>query len=157
MHLEATDRWFLVAGGVLVVFGAWDDWADLDYRIKLVGQLLAVGIVVVLGDVQIHSITLDDSITLPGWISVPLSLLFLVGITNAINLADGLDGLAGARPSWVCAPSRSCRASAIRGPRRCSPWLLPAPCSASCASTRIRPAYSWVMPAASCSALPSAC
>lgn len=95
MHLEATDRWFLVAGGVLVVFGAWDDWADLDYRIKLVGQLLAVGIVVVLGDVQIHSITLDDSITLPGWISVPLSLLFLVGITNAINLADGLDGLAG--------------------------------------------------------------
>ena len=32
---------------------------------------------------------------LPGWLSVPLTVLFLVGITNAINLADGLDGLAG--------------------------------------------------------------
>jgi UDP-GlcNAc:undecaprenyl-phosphate GlcNAc-1-phosphate transferase len=32
---------------------------------------------------------------LPVWISIPLTVLFLVGITNAINLADGLDGLAG--------------------------------------------------------------
>jgi UDP-GlcNAc:undecaprenyl-phosphate/decaprenyl-phosphate GlcNAc-1-phosphate transferase len=32
---------------------------------------------------------------LPQWISVPLTVLFLIGITNAINLADGLDGLAG--------------------------------------------------------------
>ena len=32
---------------------------------------------------------------LPQWLSVPLTVFFLVGITNAINLADGLDGLAG--------------------------------------------------------------
>jgi UDP-GlcNAc:undecaprenyl-phosphate GlcNAc-1-phosphate transferase len=95
MHLEGPDRWFLLAAGVLAAFGAWDDWADLDYRIKLAGQLLAVFLVVILGDVQIRALTLDDSITLPGWVSVPLTVLFLVGITNAINLADGLDGLAG--------------------------------------------------------------
>ena len=44
-----------LAAGVLVVFGAADDRFDLDYRIKFVGQLLAVGIVVFAGDVQIRA------------------------------------------------------------------------------------------------------
>jgi UDP-GlcNAc:undecaprenyl-phosphate/decaprenyl-phosphate GlcNAc-1-phosphate transferase len=95
IHLQAADRWFLAAGGVLIAFGALDDRFDLDYRVKLLGQLLAVNIVVILGDVQIHAITLADRIALPGWVSMPLTVLFLVGVTNAINLADGLDGLAG--------------------------------------------------------------
>jgi UDP-GlcNAc:undecaprenyl-phosphate/decaprenyl-phosphate GlcNAc-1-phosphate transferase len=95
MDLQGPDRWFLLAAGVLVTFGAWDDRKDLDYRIKFAGQLLAVGIVVILGDVRIDTITLDDSVMLPAWVSVPLTVFFLVGITNAINLADGLDGLAG--------------------------------------------------------------
>ena len=95
IHLEATDRWFLIAAGVLMAFGAVDDRFDLDYRLKLAGQLLAVSMVVIFGDVQIHAITLDERIALPGWISMPLTVLFLVGVTNAINLADGLDGLAG--------------------------------------------------------------
>ncbi len=95
IDLQPEDRWFLLAAGVLVVFGAWDDRYDLDYRVKFIGQLLAVGMVVLLGDVQIRAITLDDRVMLPGWISLPLTFLFLVGITNAVNLADGLDGLAG--------------------------------------------------------------
>ncbi len=95
IDLQAQDRWFLAAAAVLVAFGALDDRLNLDYRIKFGGQLLAVGIVVVLGDVHVRAITLDDRIMLPGWISLPLTVLFLVGITNAINLADGLDGLAG--------------------------------------------------------------
>ncbi len=95
IHLQAADRWFLGAAAVLVIFGAVDDRFDLDYRVKVIGQLIAVSVVAVLGDVQIHTITLDDRITLPGFISMPLTVLFLVGVTNAINLADGLDGLAG--------------------------------------------------------------
>jgi UDP-GlcNAc:undecaprenyl-phosphate GlcNAc-1-phosphate transferase len=95
IHLEATDRWFLIAAGVLIAFGAVDDRFDLDYRLKLFGQLVAVSMVVILGDVQIHAITLDERIALPGWISMPLTVFFLVGVTNAVNLADGLDGLAG--------------------------------------------------------------
>jgi UDP-GlcNAc:undecaprenyl-phosphate GlcNAc-1-phosphate transferase len=101
IHVQAADRWFLVGAGVLVCFGAVDDRFDLDYRIKFIGQLLAVGIVVILGDVQIHAITLDDRIMLPAWISMPLTVIFLVGVTNAINLADGLDGLAGGT-SFLC-------------------------------------------------------
>jgi len=95
IDLQPQDRWFLIAAAVLVAFGASDDRFDLDYRVKFIGQLLAVGIVVLAGDVQIRAITLDDRVMLPGWISMPLTILFLVGITNAINLADGLDGLAG--------------------------------------------------------------
>jgi UDP-GlcNAc:undecaprenyl-phosphate GlcNAc-1-phosphate transferase len=95
IDLQAQDRWFLLAAAVLVVFGALDDRFDLDYRIKLVGQLLAVGIAVTAGDVQVRTITLDDLVELPRWISLPLTSVFLVGVTNAINLADGLDGLAG--------------------------------------------------------------
>ena len=95
IDLQTQDRWFLAAAGVLVIFGALDDRFDLDYRIKLIGQLLAVGIAVTAGDVQVRTITLDDAVVLPQWISLPLTVVFLVGVTNAINLADGLDGLAG--------------------------------------------------------------
>jgi UDP-GlcNAc:undecaprenyl-phosphate GlcNAc-1-phosphate transferase len=95
VDLQAQDRWFLVAAAVLVAFGALDDRLNLDYRIKLIGQVLAVGIVITLGKVQIQTFTLDDRFMLPGWVSMPLTAFFLVGVTNAINLADGLDGLAG--------------------------------------------------------------
>jgi UDP-GlcNAc:undecaprenyl-phosphate GlcNAc-1-phosphate transferase len=95
IHLQPQDRWFLAAAAVLVIFGTIDDRFDLDYRIKLIGQLIAVGIVVFGGDIQAHSITLDEKVLLPDWLSVSLTVLFLVGVTNAINLADGLDGLAG--------------------------------------------------------------
>jgi UDP-GlcNAc:undecaprenyl-phosphate GlcNAc-1-phosphate transferase len=93
--LDANDRCFLMAAGVLTAFGAADDRFDLDYRIKLLGQMIAILIVVLAGDVQIHSVTLDERLFLPQWVSIPLTVFFLVGITNAINLADGLDGLAG--------------------------------------------------------------
>src|ERR1700737_2543080 len=93
--LDPNDQYFLIAAGVLAAFGAADDRFDLDYRVKLVGQLLAILIVVVAGDAQIHSITLDERLLLPHWVSIPLTVVFLVGVTNAINLADGLDGLAG--------------------------------------------------------------
>ena len=93
--LQAQDRWFLLACAIVAIFGALDDRLDLDYRLKFAGQLIAVVIVVTLGGVQVSSITLDDRILLPAYLSVPLTVLFLVGVTNAINLADGLDGLAG--------------------------------------------------------------
>jgi UDP-GlcNAc:undecaprenyl-phosphate/decaprenyl-phosphate GlcNAc-1-phosphate transferase len=93
--LETADKYFLLAALVLTAFGVWDDRFDLDYRLKFAGQFLAVLLVVFGGDIQIHSITLEDRVMLPAWVSVPLTVLFLVGITNAINLADGLDGLAG--------------------------------------------------------------
>src|SRR3981189_2107420 len=87
IDLQEQDRWFLVAAAVLVIFGVLDDRFGLDYRVKLVGQLGAVSIVVLIGPVQVHMISLDDRVMLPDWIALPLTIVFLVGITNAINLA----------------------------------------------------------------------
>jgi UDP-GlcNAc:undecaprenyl-phosphate/decaprenyl-phosphate GlcNAc-1-phosphate transferase len=95
ISLQPADIWFLVAAAVLTTFGALDDRFDLDYRIKFVGQLAAVAIVIVAGDARVESIALDDRLWLPTWLSWPITVLFLVGVTNAVNLADGLDGLAG--------------------------------------------------------------
>ncbi len=93
--LEPRDRWFLLAVAVLTLFGVLDDRLDLDYRVKFAGQLAAVLLVVFPGDIRVAAVTLDDRVLLPYALSVPLTVVFLVGITNAINLADGLDGLAG--------------------------------------------------------------
>jgi UDP-GlcNAc:undecaprenyl-phosphate/decaprenyl-phosphate GlcNAc-1-phosphate transferase len=80
---------------VLLVFGVWDDRKDLDYRLKFVGQFLAVGLCMSIGGVRIASLTLDAPVTLPQALSYGLTFVFLVGVTNAVNLSDGLDGLAG--------------------------------------------------------------
>lgn len=47
--LQSADRWFLAAAAILVAFGVLDDRFDLDYRVKLIGQLVAVNIVVLAG------------------------------------------------------------------------------------------------------------
>jgi UDP-GlcNAc:undecaprenyl-phosphate GlcNAc-1-phosphate transferase len=94
---------FLAGVLIVLLFGIWDDRATLPPRTKLFGQLLAVLIVVFVGGVEIHSITLAGRIELPGVVSVPLSVLFLLGVTNAINLSDGLDGLAGGTTFLCCA------------------------------------------------------
>jgi UDP-GlcNAc:undecaprenyl-phosphate GlcNAc-1-phosphate transferase len=85
----------LIGGAIILLFGAWDDRVGLGHRTKFLGQLLAALVVVWVGGVHLTTLPLLTEVTLPLWLSVPLTLFLLVGITNAINLADGLDGLAG--------------------------------------------------------------
>jgi UDP-GlcNAc:undecaprenyl-phosphate/decaprenyl-phosphate GlcNAc-1-phosphate transferase len=85
----------LLGSMVILLFGVWDDRVTLSPRTKLLGQVVAVALVVLLGSISIHSITLAGRIELPPMVSLPLTFVFLVGVTNATNLADGLDGLAG--------------------------------------------------------------
>jgi len=82
--------------GFLVIwgFGLWDDKCDLNYKVKFLGQLLAVVIVVTWGDVIVRTFPFIDGY-IPDYLAIPLTIFALVGITNAINLSDGLDGLAG--------------------------------------------------------------
>ncbi len=80
---------------VLLVFGIWDDRVTLGAGTKLIGQAIAVLIAMTWGDVNIASVTFSERYVLPEWVSGPLTFIFLIGATNAINLADGLDGLAG--------------------------------------------------------------
>jgi UDP-GlcNAc:undecaprenyl-phosphate/decaprenyl-phosphate GlcNAc-1-phosphate transferase len=85
----------LVGMLVLLAFGIWDDRAGLGYKPKLIGQILAVALCMYLGDVRVETVTIGTRTPLPELLSVPLTFVFLVGVTNAVNLADGLDGLAG--------------------------------------------------------------
>lgn len=88
-------RGFLLGTGVLLVFGLLDDRYDLDYRLKFLGQFLAAMVVIVLGGVIIERLPFTVDYTLSHAVGIPLTVLVLIGIINAINLSDGLDGLAG--------------------------------------------------------------
>ncbi len=85
----------LVSALIILGFGIWDDRANLNYRIKLVGQLLAVFVVVVIGHIRFEQIPFFYAEEAPLWLTLPLTIMFLVGASNAVNLSDGLDGLAG--------------------------------------------------------------
>lgn len=78
--------------GVIVAFGVWDDRVDLDYRLKFAGQCLAALIVWGAG-VRVGYLPWIGQLA-PLW-SLAITVLALLAITNAVNLADGLDGLAG--------------------------------------------------------------
>jgi UDP-GlcNAc:undecaprenyl-phosphate GlcNAc-1-phosphate transferase len=88
---------YLAGAGILVLFGLVDDMKGLGYKAKFTGQLIAASIAVFFGGVRIESLgtLLPGAVQLPEWLAVSLSIVAIVGVTNAINLADGLDGLAG--------------------------------------------------------------
>jgi len=90
-------RAFIASTGILVLFGFADDMKGLGYKAKFSGQILAALIVVVYGGVRIDSLgsLLPGALQMPAWFSLVFSLVAIVGVTNAVNLADGLDGLAG--------------------------------------------------------------
>jgi len=80
----------LAAGSLLLIIGVLDDIRELPASVKLLGQLLAAGIVIASGKV----LTLFPA-GLPGDVAnIFLTLLWIVGITNAFNFFDGMDGLA---------------------------------------------------------------
>jgi UDP-GlcNAc:undecaprenyl-phosphate GlcNAc-1-phosphate transferase len=84
----------VLSGGLIIfLFGLWDDVKDLDYRVKLLGQILAVAVAIGGGVVLAHYpfAGLDP---VPVWLAYPATAIIVLGVTNAINLTDGLDGLA---------------------------------------------------------------
>ena len=87
----------ILASWIIIVFGIIDDYKDVNYKVKFSGQIVAALIVIFWGGVKIHTLggILSPGHALPDLISIPLTLVVIVGVTNAINLSDGLDGLAG--------------------------------------------------------------
>jgi UDP-GlcNAc:undecaprenyl-phosphate/decaprenyl-phosphate GlcNAc-1-phosphate transferase len=78
----------ILLGATLVsLFGLADDHWGLHAYLKLGGQLLA-GVVLLLGGTQISLFAIP-------WLNWALTLLWVVGITNALNLLDNMDGLSG--------------------------------------------------------------
>ncbi len=82
-----------VGGAVLVVLGILDDIYRLNAWLKFVIQIAAAGFAVWNGCVIDH-INLGGAYIHLGYFSIPLTILWIAGLTNAINFIDGLDGLA---------------------------------------------------------------
>ncbi|MFC4800144.1 glycosyltransferase family 4 protein [Neobacillus sp. GCM10023253] len=88
----------LILGSLIIIItGAIDDVKEISPKVKLLGQILASLVIIVLGDIKVEFINLPfgggrlDF----GMFSIPFTMVWIIGITNAINLIDGLDGLAG--------------------------------------------------------------
>ncbi|MGX6445254.1 glycosyltransferase family 4 protein [Neobacillus sp. K501] len=87
--------YILVGTLIIVVTGLLDDTFGLSPKIKLVGQIGAACIVVIIGGLDITFINLPfGGQFYLGILEIPLTIIWIVGITNSINLIDGLDGLA---------------------------------------------------------------
>ncbi|HCX04721.1 MAG TPA: undecaprenyl-phosphate alpha-N-acetylglucosaminyl 1-phosphate transferase [Clostridiales bacterium] len=94
--LDKTAVSIMVGGTVIFLIGLIDDIKDISPKLKLAGQIIAA-MIAVYGGAKINYITNP----IPGYnviylehFATPISILWIVGITNTINLVDGLDGLA---------------------------------------------------------------
>ena len=89
--------WYLLACLLLVGMGAFDDLKELGWKAKAAGITTAATMVIFGGKLVIHHVGSYGPLGRVelGGLSIPFTYLCLVGITNAINLLDGLNGLAG--------------------------------------------------------------
>jgi UDP-GlcNAc:undecaprenyl-phosphate GlcNAc-1-phosphate transferase len=93
--LTAPVRGLLLGLTVLLLLGLWDDRFTLGYRAKFAGQVIAVGLAMIVGGIHIGPLNVAGLETVSAPLAALITFVFLIGITNALNLADGLDGLAG--------------------------------------------------------------
>jgi len=80
----------------MLVSGAYDDFRSISPRYKLLLQLVAALCVIIPGFTFDRLVYIGDGVlTDLGFWTLPLTFLWVVGLTNAINFIDGVDGLAG--------------------------------------------------------------
>jgi len=86
-----------LAASILIIVGVMDDLWDIRWQYRIVAQVAAALCIALIGDVKVEQIgpvfgmgRLDL-----GVLSIPFTVLATVGLINALNMADGLDGLAG--------------------------------------------------------------
>ena len=101
LFLDRLDRQMqsvLLALSIIVILGVLDDIYTLPALVKLLVQIGAACIVIFYGNLRVEKITNpfggEKSFFSLGALSVPVTLIWIVAITNAVNFIDGLDGLA---------------------------------------------------------------
>jgi UDP-GlcNAc:undecaprenyl-phosphate/decaprenyl-phosphate GlcNAc-1-phosphate transferase len=93
---------FLLPGvTILVVVGAVDDMRDLSPSVKLLFQIIAAGMTILIGGYSVNQVgeLLPSGILETGYLAPLITVVAVVGMINATNMLDGIDGLAGG----VCA------------------------------------------------------
>lgn len=96
--VESELKGIIIGALIIVALGIVDDVKQLGSKIKFLTQILVAVIVVMHGVtieyVSVPSFVIEGGILPLGVFSVPLTILWIVAVTNAVNLIDGLDGLA---------------------------------------------------------------
>ena len=86
--------WVFLGAVVIVITGVFDDIKPLKARSKYLFQVIAA-LIVYFGGVKITGVgnPFGDGMIELGWLSLPITVFWITGITNTINFIDGLDGL----------------------------------------------------------------
>ena len=94
MHVNREIAGLLLGGTMILIVGIIDDMIQLSAKVKLLGQIGAA-LVLVMFNIRIEWLTnpFGDMLYVD-YFSIPLTILWVVGLTNTVNLIDGLDGLA---------------------------------------------------------------
>ena len=95
--LTTSQLGIIIGATVIVIGGMIDDIKELSPKYKLLIQIIAAGCLLISG-VRISILTNPFREFYPylniGWVTIPVTIIWIVGVTNAFNLIDGLDGLA---------------------------------------------------------------
>lgn len=96
--LDRAKQGMLLGAVIIVILGIFDDIHALPAKLKFVVQIVAALVATLMGN-RIERLTnpnifSDNPLWELGWLSIPVTVIWIVAITNAVNLIDGLDGLA---------------------------------------------------------------
>ena len=96
--LDRPIQGILIGAVIIVATGVVDDIISLRYWVKLIAQLFSAAIavahgVVIQGLMNPNVFSQEETVFI-GILSIPITVIWIVGVTNAVNLIDGLDGLA---------------------------------------------------------------
>ena len=96
--LDKTKQGMLIGAVIIVILGIFDDIYALPAKLKFVVQIVAALVATLMGNrIEVLSnpnVFSSDPLWELGWLSIPVTVIWIVAITNAVNLIDGLDGLA---------------------------------------------------------------
>lgn len=86
---------FLIAGTLLALLGWRDDVRSLSPRVRFPIQFMAI-VIAMFGMGYFHSVTIPVfGVWRLGWFGIPITFLWILGLINAYNFMDGIDGMAG--------------------------------------------------------------
>ena len=99
VRVDTPVQGILIGAVIIVATGVVDDIIQLKWYIKLGAQVVAAVVaiahgVVIQGLMNPNVFSPHETLVTIGVLSIPITLFWIVGITNAVNLIDGLDGLA---------------------------------------------------------------
>ena len=87
----------LITASLILIHGVWDDFVNLKAKTKIAFQVFVSAIMIYVTDLKLESFGDLFGVSYPlelGIFSVPITIIGVIALTNAINMIDGLDGLA---------------------------------------------------------------